>query len=284
MRSSTASDYSQASEEGRSLLGVVVKEEPATLDDEIAERRLGIFFWILVIVGFSGFVAFFGWDREVVQIITRYFASRESTTTTDLYLKATNEYGSFSAPYPWLEDVSGSQIVEPYKSTVLSLSGAYASGSTFSWSLDYPSEDEPTQWTGSNAQAAVTINEPGAYAITVEAFDSKTGSFRGRYTTLLVCRYVRREIRDLTSTDRARFFQAAAFLWNTTTAEGASPCFALLCSALLCFAALPLTPTLIPDADSSLPPCLPPPCLSPSLPPPRPSDLRPRLHLCGNPR
>ena len=207
-------------EQGSEGISLLKPDAPPTIDEEIAERRLGMFFWILIIVGFSGFVAFWGWDREIVQIITRYFASRESTTTADLYIMAFNEYGSFSAPYSWLDTVSGSQIVEPYKETTLSLNGAYASGSTFKWALAYPSEDEPSTWTGSDAKEVLTLTEPGSYSITVEAFDVKTGSFRGRYTTLLMVKYVRREIRSLTDADRARFSQAAKLMWNTSTDEG----------------------------------------------------------------
>lgn len=41
----------------------------------------------------------------------------------ELSISASNEYGSFSAPYPWLYEVSGSQLVEPYRATTLALSG-----------------------------------------------------------------------------------------------------------------------------------------------------------------
>ena len=45
------------------------------------------------------------WDASVLTII------------------ASNEYGIFSAPYPWMNDVIGTQLVEPYKDSVLTLSG-----------------------------------------------------------------------------------------------------------------------------------------------------------------
>ena len=40
-----------------------------------------------------------------------------------LTITASNEYGTFSAPYPWMNDVIGTQLVEPYKDSVLTLSG-----------------------------------------------------------------------------------------------------------------------------------------------------------------
>ena len=214
------SEYQNRDNDGESM-SLLKPEAPITIDDEIAERRLGMFFWILIIVGFSGFVAFFGWDREVVQIITRYFASKESTTTTDLYIQASNEYGAFTAPYPWLETpVSGSQLVEPYKTSTLTISGAFASGSTFSWNIAYPSSDNPTTWSDADTQKEMILTVPGSYTMTIEAFDAKTGSFRGRYTTLLMCVYVRREVRTLTAADRNKFMAAALFMWNTSTTTG----------------------------------------------------------------
>lgn len=203
--------------EGMSLLK---PEVPLTIDDEIAERRLGMFFWILIIVGFSGFVAFFGWDREIVQIITRYFGSKASTTTTDLYIQASNEYGTFTAPYPWLEDVIGSQLVEPYKQTTLTITGAYSTGCTYDWNLNYPSSESPMLWSESTPLSSITLTQTGTYSLTLEAYDSKTGSFKGRYSTLLVVKYVRREIRQLSEGDRIRFLKAAVVLWNTSTDDG----------------------------------------------------------------
>ena len=51
-------------------------------------------------------------------------------------ITASNEYGIFSAPYPWLASV-GSQIVEPYKVTTLSVTGMDSADSTvhYKWTL-----------------------------------------------------------------------------------------------------------------------------------------------------
>lgn len=203
-------------EEGITLL---VKED-RLIDEEINERRLGIFFWILVIVGFSGFVAFFGWDRKVVQIITKYFGSRSSTTTTDLYIQASNKYGTFSAPYPWLDSTPGTQLVEPFITSKLTVTGAFASGSTYQWTLDYPSSSDGMEWSGTSTVQEVTLTVPGSYSLSLEAFDAKTGSFRGRYTTLVVCKYVKRELRALSDDDRARLWDASLYMWNTSTSAG----------------------------------------------------------------
>ena len=47
----------------------------------------------------------------------------EITSPAILFLTSSNEYGTFSAAYPWMNDVFGTQLVEPYKETVLTLSG-----------------------------------------------------------------------------------------------------------------------------------------------------------------
>ena len=40
-------------------------------------------------------------------------------STDELRLTATNEYGVYDAPYPWLRDGTGAQLVEPMKRTTL---------------------------------------------------------------------------------------------------------------------------------------------------------------------
>jgi hypothetical protein len=53
---------------------------------------------------------------------------------------ATNEYGRFDAPYPWMNEIEGTQLVEPFRDTQLELVGSVvASGQyTFQWNLtDY---------------------------------------------------------------------------------------------------------------------------------------------------
>ena len=45
-----------------------------------------------------------------------------------MFVEASNEYGVFEGPYPWLQDVPGTQLVEPYKVTNFVLSGTLVDG------------------------------------------------------------------------------------------------------------------------------------------------------------
>lgn len=44
-------------------------------------------------------------------------------TSDELTVTAFNEYGRFEGPYPWMDDVKGTQLIEPYRSTTLTVSG-----------------------------------------------------------------------------------------------------------------------------------------------------------------
>ncbi len=128
----------------------------------------------------------------------------------EVYVTASNEYGVFERYYPWLDDVAGSQLVEPYKETTLTLSGSLVtSGYEYSWSIvKYTGELEYNSLT-----QKVTLTAPGVYPITVNIIDSKS-TIVATYTTLLICKYVKREIRELTVADREAFLNAFHTLWE----------------------------------------------------------------------
>lgn len=137
-------------------------------------------------------------------------------TADELYVTATNEYGKFSAPYPWLEEVAGSQLVEPYKTTTLTLTGSLAEDSSnkFVWVVDGFDNQETT--TPSVDMVFTTI---GNYNIHVHVYSSE-GAYQGTYKTLLINKYVKRELRTLTVEDREKFLDAAAEIWKHTDDEG----------------------------------------------------------------
>ena len=66
----------------------------------------------------KGYTTIFGAEDTIVAI------------TSEMYVEASNEYGVFEREfYPWLEDIAGSQIVEPYKQTTLTLTGSLVDSS-----------------------------------------------------------------------------------------------------------------------------------------------------------
>ena len=47
----------------------------------------------------------------------------KKSVTEAITIIASIEYGKFKGPYPWLETISGSQLVKPYKETKLEVYG-----------------------------------------------------------------------------------------------------------------------------------------------------------------
>lgn len=85
---------------------------------------MGIMFSLIILITILAFDTASG-QAIVLEVldIFKSFESRNPTRTTmpisDIILSAENEYGMFSAPYPWLKD---GVLVEPYKTTTLRLS------------------------------------------------------------------------------------------------------------------------------------------------------------------
>ena len=65
----------------------------------------------------------------------------------------------------------------------------------------------------------IVLTEPGIYPITINAIDS-TNTMVATYTTLLVCKYVKREVRELTTADREAFLNAFRTLWDVDQEVG----------------------------------------------------------------
>lgn len=111
----------------------------------------------------------------------------------EIILAATNEYGQFDsvgAPYPWLEDVYGSQIVEPYKNTTFTVAGEYfnARKFTFEWYIN-----GSPQITGEQKADGIYVGDTlvvyyekcGSYNVTIKAISSD-GSVALSFRTLAI--------------------------------------------------------------------------------------------------
>ena len=146
--------------------------------------------------------------------------------TQDLGVVATNEYGQFTQKsyYQWMNDVPGSQLVEPYKETALTIVGSYVNsgGYAYTWTI-YNFDDSGVDWTKEGkfqTTQKLTFTKPGLYSIQIDAKDSTTGELKLSYSTTLICKYVKREIRTLTTDDRERFLDAAKKLWEVNSNKG----------------------------------------------------------------
>ena len=146
-------------------------------------------------------------------------------STEELRLTATNEYGVYDGPYPWLRDGSGAQLVEPLKRTTLTASGPFLNRNggeelEFVWQVDGYGGDGGTLMSMRKSYVEVTLARPGNYDVRVQLLSKTTGQTLAVYTTRLLCRYVKREIRSLTVSDRERLLDAMAALWTHDQAAG----------------------------------------------------------------
>ena len=158
---------------------------------------------------------------------TGYLPGGIYTRGTELGIVATNEYGQFNqkAYYPWMNEVPGTQLVEPYKETALTVVGSLVNGGryTYTWTIENFNEDGTAFVKAGKFQTTqkVTFTRTGKYTLVVEALDTQ-GSTVASFTTRLVCKYVKRELRSLTETDKERFLKAAKTLWETNSNKGVS--------------------------------------------------------------
>lgn len=121
------------------------------------------------------------------------FQTGVKVTSLDAYsqigITASNEYGIFAAPYPWLAG-GGSQIVEPYKVTTLSVTGMESADSTVHYQWTLPANLTKVNVNSRGNQCNITAAEVGKYYIKVEAFDV-SDSLVATFSATLICKYDR---------------------------------------------------------------------------------------------
>ncbi|CAM9716224.1 unnamed protein product [Choristocarpus tenellus] len=166
-----------------------------------------------------------------------------SPSSTELFVHARNEYG---ASDPVALALYGYELlVEPYRETTLSVEFSDSvtavmreSHPYFHWYLALADDDgsvidgvEPELDGEYGAEVLVTLKDPGSvYRLTVsEVFSDKSGGFRRTdvaqvptsVSLLVTCKYVRRELRQLTDQDLDDFMHAMSVFYDV--AESDSP-------------------------------------------------------------
>jgi hypothetical protein len=139
-------------------------------------------------------------------------SSTDSSVCDSMKITASNEYGVFSAPYPYLQN--GEVLLEPYKATTVAIS----------FSDDTDADDYSYSWTiGDSAYSGSTISATmtttGTYGVSIAVTDSNSDSVCTFSQTAYV-KYVKRELRTLTEADRNKVLDAAAALWKYNEADG----------------------------------------------------------------
>lgn len=162
-------------------------------------RDRAVLVGLLCCAGTLAALNFFGVDFSGVHIIQHLeFKELKGTkpkfeipSTDDLLFSpgdeisfvATNEYGQYSGIYPWLDDVPGSQIVEPYKKTTLTASGRLVSkgSSVFFWEIEGKSDIY------NGTSLTTKFKDTKVRTATIHAFDGE-GDYQMSYSTLLISR------------------------------------------------------------------------------------------------
>lgn len=119
----------------------------------------------------------------------------------------TDAYGEPAKHYPFMTENKYDYIVEPHRRTKLSVACDECGADTsYTWKF---TEDE--EMTGTHVIKAFPMLQ--SYPVTVTA-TSSSGAVLATDMVLLLCRYVRREIRQLTDSDRDIFFDAMEVMWT----------------------------------------------------------------------
>lgn len=156
-------------------------------------------FYVFLLCIFSASFALFG--------ITYYSnnTSSKSTISTPVSMLIYNDYGTYiNTQYPWLN--STTYLAEPYKSTTFSINDT--SSDNWTWTFE-----ETESYSGHTIQK--TFTDPGTYTFTL----SNQAQTEHHEATVIV-KYVKRELRSLSESDRKAFLKSAAKLWKYTTEEG----------------------------------------------------------------
>lgn len=116
------------------------------------------------------------------------YKSSNNAATSVMNLLASNEYGTFTAPYPWMTDVPGTQLVEPYKITNLTLTGTAVDSGLYSF--EWIIKDFNGEMKDGAATQSIIVTETRIYQITVNAYlkadASRSSEAAHSYSTRLV--------------------------------------------------------------------------------------------------
>jgi len=91
-------------------------------------------------------------------------------TSAEVHLQASNEYGIYKAPYPWLLNSNTTDLVEPFKSTTLSLLGMplrACSGFNYLWRINYLNGSSLYFADTKVPQLTLTLHTVGVFAIEI---------------------------------------------------------------------------------------------------------------------
>lgn len=134
-------------------------------------------------------------------------SSPPSTLAEPLEFSALNFYhvrdGKPGQDYPWLKDI---KLVEPYRETTLAVTNAL-DGFEYRWTIRPEYGDESAVMEVSGVKAVIVLKKLDGHVISLEEIDS-AGKVMRRLDETVIVKYVRREIRTLTDSEREELLDA----------------------------------------------------------------------------
>ena len=112
----------------------------------------------------------------------------KSIASEMMMVEASNEYGVWPAAkdYPYMQEIEGTQLVEPYKKTTLQLSGpAVDESSGYHYIWEIPGYKGDLSSKSNNVE--VYFTEIGIYTMTVYVMDTSSKA-KYAYSTRLICK------------------------------------------------------------------------------------------------
>lgn len=138
---------------------------------------------------------------------------RSSSSCSSISLQASNEYGVFTAPYPYLEN--GELLIEPYKTTtvvarIAGIDNLDTTGFILKWKIGSNEYEGPT--------ISVVLTTTGTFDVSIDVYEK--GAYVCTYYSTAYVKYVKRELRSLTADDRNKVLDAAVQMWKYSDKEG----------------------------------------------------------------
>jgi hypothetical protein len=137
-----------------------------------------------------------------------------SSFVNDIQIIAENEYGIFNAPYPYLVRSPNSVLIEPYRNTTLTVTGMYTESNEyyFKWVI---SGDKSFEMVYDGPKITVLLEITGIYDMSLHVYNSE--GYLTTFASKIYCKYVKREIRKLTGSDREKLLDAMHAIWEYST-------------------------------------------------------------------
>lgn len=134
------------------------------------------------------------------------------------------DYSRVSGPvgfeYPFMQEFD---LVEPYRDVTLILSEENCEDCEFSWEITNQ-ETGDLYATSSTEKMETVFTEVGKFTIRVRVSAISHLKCHGcdirSYKSKVMCKYVRRELRNLFPEDREAYFQTSKVIWDTSSIDG----------------------------------------------------------------